>query len=122
TPPQIHPGPSLPERRARGDPAARQDWYRDWDRERTRRNGQHIAVPSDLHGPVTSTFVRSPALPPSRPPTDARPAAVRWLALFLVVLLAGCAAPPRPKAPLRAPEDVRAQLVSLLPATLADRE
>lgn len=38
------------------------------------------------------------------------------------MLLAGCATPPRPKAPLRAPEDVRAQLVSLLPATLADRE
>lgn len=46
-----------------------------------------------------------------------------WLAGVALVLLAACSSPPpRPAGPVRAPAEVRAQLVSLLPATLADRE
>src|SRR6187455_1110443 len=47
-----------------------------------------------------------------------------WLALavFALAVLAGCASEPSPgTAPAPRPEEVRAQIVSLLPPTLADR-
>jgi len=42
--------------------------------------------------------------------------------VLLLALLAACAAPPRQKAPVRTPAEVRAQLLGLLPAGLADRD
>ncbi len=44
------------------------------------------------------------------------------VAVTLLAVLGGCATPPRPKAPARAPSEVRAQLVQLLPEKTADRE
>lgn len=44
------------------------------------------------------------------------------LACGALLLLGGCATPPRPKAPPRSPVEVRTQLVELLPSSLADRE
>jgi hypothetical protein len=46
----------------------------------------------------------------------------RVLALLLVAVLAGCASAPRETQPQRAPADVRAQLVQLLPPATRDRE
>ena len=45
---------------------------------------------------------------------------LRAAALAVLALFAGCATPPPPK-PTRTPEEVRAQLVSLIPATIKDR-
>ncbi len=48
--------------------------------------------------------------------------ATRWLGLAFVVLLVGCATPPRPAKPGRTPDEVREQLSEvLLPRTLNDR-
>lgn len=42
-------------------------------------------------------------------------------AMVMLVALAGCATPPRERVPARRPAEVRAQIVQLLPAQLADR-
>ena len=55
-------------------------------------------------------------------PFPKRPALRAALLLALCACLAACVSPPRQKPPLRTPAEVRAQLVSLLPAKLADRE
>ena len=46
---------------------------------------------------------------------------MRTAVVLVSLLLAACAAPPRPKVPLRTPAEVHAQLLQLLPADLADR-
>src|SRR5204863_9365120 len=56
------------------------------------------------------------------PASRLRPRLVPALAAWALALLAGCASEPSPgTAPAPRPEDVRAQIVSLLPPTLADR-
>ncbi len=42
--------------------------------------------------------------------------------VLALALLSGCAAPPRNLSPTRSPQEVRSQLVELLPTSLADRE
>src|SRR3954452_2433466 len=44
------------------------------------------------------------------------------VALAVIALIAGCAAPPRVQRPPRRPADVRAEIVNLLPAATADRQ
>ena len=44
-----------------------------------------------------------------------------WIALLVPALLGGCVMPQRPRAPDRAPAEVHAQLVALLPAKTPDR-
>lgn len=61
----------------------------------------------------------------NRPHRRARPGAranaIRAVLALAVALLAACAAPSRGPTTVRAPAEVRAQLETLLPATLADR-